>query len=79
MLDELRDEGVEIRFSKRSNSFVYENCNGVSVVFSLKVLGSDEIEKISAGEISNYFPASKLLDGTIFSLKYDQSTNQHAS
>jgi len=79
MLDELKDEGAEIRFSKRSNSFVYENCNGVSVVFSLKVLASDEIRKISAGKISNYFPASKLLDGTIFSLIYDQSANHHAS
>jgi predicted DNA-binding transcriptional regulator YafY len=73
MLDELRDEGVEIKFAKRLNSFVYENCAGVSVVFSLKVLESTEIRNISAGKRLNYFPASIILDGSIISLGYDQS------
>ncbi len=73
MLDELRDEGIEIRFSKRSNSFIYENCGGVSVVFSLKVLGAVEIRNISAGKVLNFPSASKFLDGSIFSLSYDQS------
>lgn len=79
MLDELRDEGVEIRFSKRLNSFIYENCGGISVVFSLKVLGANELRNITAGKISNYFPESKILDGTIFSLIYDQSAKRNAS
>jgi len=73
MLDELKDEGIKIKFSKRSNSFVYENCEGLSVIFSLKVLESSEIRNISAGESLNYFPASIILDGSIFSLRYDQS------
>lgn len=79
MLDELRDEGIEIKFSKRSNSFVYENCGGVSVVFSLKVLESNEIRDISAGKVLNYFPPSKLIDGSIFSLRYDQSAKRNIS
>jgi predicted DNA-binding transcriptional regulator YafY len=73
MLDELRDEGVEIKFAKRLNSFFYENCAGISVVFSLKVLESTEIRNISAGKRLNYFPASIILDGSIISLGYDQS------
>jgi len=67
MLDELRDEGVEIRFSKRLNSFVYENYAGVSVVFSLEVLESTEIWNISAGESLNYFPMFIIL-GKVFLL-----------
>jgi len=73
ILDELRDEGVEIKFSKRLNSFVYENCAGVSVVFSLKVLESTEIRNISAGKGLNYFPASIILGGSIFARRLIQS------
>tara|TARA_R110002020_G_scaffold259853_3_gene473998 strand:- start:209 stop:571 length:363 start_codon:yes stop_codon:yes gene_type:complete len=79
MLDEMRDEGIEIRFSKRSNSFVYENCEGVSVIFSMKVLEASEIRSISAGKVLNYVSASKFLDGSIFSLTYDQLANKNAS
>jgi len=79
MLDELKDGGIEIRFSKRLNSFVYENCEDVSVDFSLKVLGSKEAKDISAGNFCNYFPASKFLDGSTFSLAYDQSVKRNAS
>jgi hypothetical protein len=39
MPDELRDDGVEIKFSKRLNSFVYENCAGVSVMLPLGMSG----------------------------------------
>lgn len=79
MLEELKDEGIEIRFSKRSNSFVYDNCGGVSVVFSLKVLGSEEFRDISAGKVLNNPIASKILDGSILSLSYDQWVNKNAS
>ena len=79
MLDELRDEGIEIRFSKRSNSFVYGNCEGVSVVFSLKVLESNEVRDIAAGKVLDYLSPSKILDGSVFSLSYDRSANKNAS
>ncbi|WP_240507381.1 hypothetical protein [Algoriphagus ratkowskyi] len=79
MLDEMRDEGIEIRFSKRSNSFVFENCKGLNVFFSLEVLESSENRNISAGKSLNYVPASKILDGTMFSLTYDQSAKRKAS
>jgi DNA-binding Lrp family transcriptional regulator len=79
LIDELRDQGIEIKFSKRSNSFVFENCEGVSVDFSLKVLESYEVRNISAGKVLNYPIASKFLDGSIFSLSYDQSSKENAS
>ncbi|PZX61343.1 hypothetical protein LV84_00331 [Algoriphagus ratkowskyi] len=62
MLDELRDEEIEIRFSKRSNSFIFDNCKGLNVFFSLEVLELSENRNISTGKSLNYVPASKILD-----------------
>ncbi|EON78241.1 hypothetical protein ADIS_1438 [Lunatimonas lonarensis] len=53
MLDELKDEGAKIRYSKRINSFVFENCDGISIGFSIRVLGLEESRKIVAGTVGN--------------------------
>lgn len=53
MLDELKDEGAKIRYSKRISSFVFENCDGISIGFSIRVLGLEESRKIVAGTVGN--------------------------
>lgn len=79
ILDELKDQGIYIRFSKRINSFVFVNCGGISVSFSMQILNTSEERNISAGKTSIFFHKSNFLDRTIFSLVYDQSANHHAS
>ncbi|MCC5936684.1 MAG: HTH domain-containing protein [Lunatimonas sp.] len=53
MLDELKDEGAKIRYSKRINSFVFENCDGISIGVSIHILGLEESRKIFAGKVEN--------------------------
>lgn len=73
ILEELKDQGIGIRFDKKINSFVFENCKGLDLVFSFKVLDTQESVAIKAGKNLNYFSTSNILDGSIFSLTYDQS------
>jgi len=68
ILEELKDQRIGIRFDKKINSFVFENCKGLDLVFSFKVLDTQESVTITAGKSLNYFSASKILDGSIFSL-----------
>jgi DNA-binding Lrp family transcriptional regulator len=67
ILDELKDEGVCIRFNKRINSFVYEDCKGIHLQFSFQVLHPVEEEVITGGKIQFFSPASIILDGAILS------------
>ncbi len=63
ILEELRDQNVCIRFSKRINSFEYEACRGINLEFSFRVLLQEEEKSINGGKILNFFPASIILDG----------------
>lgn len=60
MLEELRDYGVEIVFSKKVNSFRYYNCRGLNLDFSMKVLDDKETILISAGKIPVFYLSLKL-------------------
>lgn len=42
ILEELRDQGVLIKFNKRINSFVFEECDGIDLEFSFQVLKDRE-------------------------------------
>jgi biotin operon repressor len=55
ILDELRDTGVCIRYRKQQNSFVYEECLGISLKFSFEILSSGEENSIKGGK---YFEKS---------------------
>lgn len=72
MLEELRDYGVKIVFSKKVNSFKYTNCIGLNLNYSFKVLGEKETILISAGKNSTFSFASKSLDGSLLYSMYDQ-------
>lgn len=63
ILEELKDQGICIRYNKKLNSFMYENCNGLQLGFSFKVLEAHEETFINAGKIFTFFPASIILDG----------------
>ena len=78
MLEELRDYGVEVIFSKKVNSFKYNNCNGLNLNFSLKILDDKETISITAGKNSTFSKESKILDGPTIPSIYDQylTTNQ---
>lgn len=65
MVEELRDYGVEIVFSKRINSFKYNNCKGLNLNFSFEVIENSEAISISAGKGSTYLFPSKGLDGCL--------------
>ncbi|MEN2284459.1 Lrp/AsnC family transcriptional regulator [Algoriphagus sp. SE2] len=64
ILEELKDEGICIRFSKKLNSFTYENCEGLQLGFSFKVLEATEEISINAGKFFTFFPVSNILDGS---------------
>lgn len=64
IFEELRDQEICIRFNKKLNSFRYENCDGLQVGFSFKVLEAGEETSINAGNFFTFFPASIILDGT---------------
>jgi biotin operon repressor len=72
MLEELRDEGVEIRFSKKADSFIYKNCKGIDVNFSVRVLTERESIDLMAGGI-NFSSKSIFLDGRKINLRYGLS------
>lgn len=55
ILEELRDQGVCIRYNKQVNSFVYEECLGISVKFSFEILSCGEKNSIKGGK---YFEKS---------------------
>lgn len=63
ILEELRDQGICIRYSKKLNSFMYENCKGLQLGFSFKVLEAAEETSINAGKIFTLLPSSNILDG----------------
>ncbi|WP_114748568.1 HTH domain-containing protein [Pleomorphovibrio marinus] len=50
MLEELRDYGAKIKFSKKLNSFEYQDCKEIDLRFSVKVLKEQESILISAGK-----------------------------
>lgn len=65
ILAELRDEGVCIRYNKKQNSFIYEDCKGINLEFSFKVLCPEEENSINGGEKINLLIESSILDGVI--------------
>lgn len=71
MLEELRDQGVEIRFSKKMDSFVYKNCGGIDVQYSIRILKEHETVNIMAG-VTSFLLKSIFLDGRGIDLGYDQ-------
>ncbi|NHE58626.1 TrmB family transcriptional regulator [Cyclobacterium plantarum] len=73
MLEELRDYGVEVVFSKKINSFKYKNCSGLNLNFSLKVLDENEARMVLGGENLTFSLESKILDGALLHLKHDYS------
>ncbi len=75
MLEELRDQGVEIRFSKKADSFIYRNCKGIDVHFSVKVLTERESIELMAGS-TNFSLKSIFLDGQGINLRYDHWSNR---
>jgi biotin operon repressor len=67
ILEELRDQGVWIRYNKRQNSFIYEDCKGINLEYSFRVLNPDEENSVNGGKDCNYFSASIILDGGLIS------------
>jgi predicted DNA-binding transcriptional regulator YafY len=49
MLEMIRDMGVDVRYSKKSQTYYYENCSGLRIQFSLKALNSEEEKTILGG------------------------------
>lgn len=62
ILEELRDQGLSIRFNKKTNTFEYESCRGINLNFSFHILGEDEEKIINGGKWLNFFSASIILD-----------------
>lgn len=52
----MRDMGLRISFSRRSNSFYYEKDSRLFIEFSLKVVSPEEAGNISGGRSSGYYP-----------------------
>lgn len=54
--DELKDLGLDISFSRKLNSFYFNNSKRLKIEFNLEVLESHEKVKIFGGKCINLFP-----------------------
>jgi predicted DNA-binding transcriptional regulator YafY len=53
IIEYLKDMGLRISFSRKSNSFYYEKEARLSIEFSLKVMSSEEVRNIAGGKITS--------------------------
>lgn len=55
IIDYMKDMGLGISFSRRFNSFYYEEDSRLFIEFSLKVMSSEEVGNISGGKTFGYY------------------------
>ncbi|WP_460545922.1 DNA-binding protein [Echinicola sediminis] len=67
LLEEMKDIGVEVHYSKRTASFYYSNCERLSFEFSFSVIDGNDCKNIDGGKMWNFIPTSNFLDGTSLS------------
>lgn len=65
MLEELKDIGVHVQYSKRTATFYYSNCERLTFDYSFRVIKADDCKEIGGGKMPDFLSPSKILDGTI--------------
>ena len=71
IIDQFKDFGAPIRYDKKNETFFYANNFELELKYSLKTISNDDEKIIFAG----FFQNPILLDGTLFSLPYQNRSS----
>jgi transcriptional antiterminator len=55
-IEELKDLGMKVRYSRKHNSFYFDDSKKLEILFNIEVLETEENTKTIGGKYINYLP-----------------------